>query len=70
MVEMDPISESCILNMLQTVDNGQHNVHIMNLPLSQTLRELIFIDVLHLLCEINLSVNINDDMLLISMIRL
>jgi hypothetical protein len=65
MVEMDPVSETFILNMPQTVDNGQHNIHIINQPLSQTLRELIFIDVLDLLYEIfllevDLSVNIND----------
>jgi hypothetical protein len=64
-VEMDPVLETCILNMLQTVDNGQHSIHIINQPLSQTLRELIFIDVLDLLYEIfllevDLSVNINE----------
>lgn len=62
---MDPVLETCILNMLQTVDNGQHSIHIINQPLSQTLRELIFIDVLDLLYEIfllevDLSVNINE----------
>jgi hypothetical protein len=43
MAEVEPTTEtSYISNILQTVDDVQRSVPLMNQPLSQTFRELFF----------------------------